>query len=48
MASFQVLSLGLKEVLVLEDDIYFEPNFREAVIDTLNEVDQLNLEWDLM
>eukprot|EP00118_Oscarella_pearsei_P002938 m.12289 g.12289 ORF g.12289 m.12289 type:complete len:400 (+) comp23974_c0_seq1:521-1720(+) len=44
----EVLSLGLKEVLVLEDDIYFEPNFREAISGLLREVDQLNLDWDLI
>lgn len=39
--------LGLKEILVLEDDIRFEPYFKERVMDLLNEARRIG-GWDLM
>ena len=38
----------MQEVLVLEDDVDFEPNFRSKLDQVLEEVHRLEPEWDLM
>lgn len=35
-------------VMVLEDDVRFEPYFRQKVVNLLREAKELNLQWDLM
>ena len=38
----------LEEVLVLEDDVDFEPNFRSDLEHVLDEAHRLAPQWDLM
>lgn len=46
--SIQVLSEGLQRVLVLEDDIDFEPQFRKGVVELMEEAEAFTPTWDLM
>ena len=43
-----MVSEKLQEVLVLEDDVDFEPNFREELDNVLEEARRLEPGWDLM
>ena len=43
-----MVSEKLQEVLVLEDDVDFEPNFRSDLEQVLEEAHRLAPEWDLM
>ena len=38
----------LDRVLVLEDDVDFQPNFKEQLSVVLNEVENIDPEWDLL
>ena len=44
----KVLDEGLERVLVLEDDIDFEPRFREGLAEVMNEAETVTPTWDLM
>ena len=44
----QVVDEGLERVLVLEDDIDFEPQFREGLAVVMTEAEVLTPTWDLM
>lgn len=44
----KVIEGGFKSVIVLEDDVRFEPFFRQKVNYILSELDHLRLEWDLV
>lgn len=44
----QVVRLGLSSVLVLEDDIRFEPFFRRKLGALMDELRTLRLQWDLV
>ena len=44
----QMLSENLQQVLVIEDDIDFEPNFRAGLWKLLDEAGQFSPNWDLM
>ena len=44
----QVLSQGMQRVLVLEDDIDFEPQFKESLATVMREADEFTPTWDLM
>jgi GR25 family glycosyltransferase involved in LPS biosynthesis len=44
----QVVERGYNEVMVLEDDIRFEPFFRQKVSHMMAEMQQLQLDWDLV
>ncbi|XP_019899150.2 procollagen galactosyltransferase 2 [Esox lucius] len=44
----QVAELGLRRVLVLEDDVRFEPRFRSRLMTLLENVDRVRLDWDLI
>lgn len=44
----QTVSEGLNEVLVLEDDVRFEPYFRFKLQIVLNELRHLKVPWDLV
>ena len=44
----QVVDEGLDRVLVLEDDIDFEPRFREGLAEVMKEAEVLTPSWDLM
>ena len=39
---------GLDRVLVVEDDIDFEPRFREGLAEVMKEAEVLTPTWDLM
>ncbi|XP_067012190.1 glycosyltransferase 25 family member [Anabrus simplex] len=43
-----VVENGFREVMVLEDDIRFEPFFRQKVLNIMAEIRELNLHWDLV
>ncbi|GAB1863997.1 Glycosyltransferase 25 family member [Camponotus japonicus] len=44
----KVLEHGYKNVMVLEDDVRFEPFFRQKVNYVLEELSALRIEWDLI
>ncbi|XP_014487037.1 PREDICTED: glycosyltransferase 25 family member isoform X2 [Dinoponera quadriceps] len=44
----KVLEHGYKDVMVLEDDVRFEPFFRQKVRYVLTELSDLGVEWDLI
>lgn len=44
----QVLERGLKQVLVLEDDVRFEPRFKRRLQAIMDDIDGAQLDWDLM
>ena len=44
----QVLSEGMQRVLVLEDDIDFEPQFKESLVTVMREAEEFTPTWDLM
>lgn len=44
----QVMERGYNKVMVLEDDIRFEPFFRQKVSHIMAETLQLELDWDLV
>ena len=44
----QVSQFGLSAVLVLEDDIRFEPFFRKKLYSLMGELRELRLRWDLV
>ena len=45
---FQMVAEKLQEVLILEDDVDFEPNFRDDLEQVLEETHRLAPQWDLM
>lgn len=44
----QVLELGLHKVLVLEDDVRFEPRFKRRLHAIMDDINKAQLDWDLM
>ncbi|XP_061682146.1 procollagen galactosyltransferase 2 isoform X1 [Syngnathoides biaculeatus] len=44
----QVVERGLQKVLVLEDDVRFEPRFKRRLQAILEDVDKAQLDWDLI
>ncbi|XP_062337403.1 procollagen galactosyltransferase 2 [Osmerus eperlanus] len=44
----QVVEQGLLRVLVLEDDVRFEPRFRSQLLGIMENVDHALLDWDLI
>lgn len=44
----QVLDKGLDQVLVLEDDVRFEPRFKRRLQTIMEDVIKARLDWDLM
>lgn len=44
----QVLEQGLDKVLVLEDDVRFEPRFKRRLQAIMDDIDKAQLDWDLM
>ncbi|XP_061634542.1 procollagen galactosyltransferase 2 isoform X2 [Phyllopteryx taeniolatus] len=44
----QVVERGLQKVLVLEDDVRFEPRFKRRLQAILDDVDKAQLAWDLI
>lgn len=44
----QVLEYGLQSVLVLEDDVRFEPRFKRRLRAIMDDVEKAQLDWDLM
>ncbi|KAM6921584.1 procollagen galactosyltransferase 2 [Xenentodon cancila] len=44
----QVVERGLQKVLVLEDDVRFEPRFKRRLQAIMDDVDRVQLDWDLI
>lgn len=44
----KVAQRELQQVLVLEDDVRFEPSFSRKLVTVMGNVQRLGLEWDLM
>lgn len=42
-----MISEGMNEVLVLEDDVDFEPDFRQNLQLMMNELNEIAPTWDL-
>lgn len=47
-SDLQVLELSLEKVLVLEDDVRFEPRFKRRLQAIMDDIDRAQLDWDLM
>ena len=45
---YQVAEKEYKVVMVLEDDVRFEPFFNQKMHSLLEEVSKLEIKWDLM
>uniref|UniRef100_A0A3P8S8S9 Collagen beta(1-O)galactosyltransferase 2b n=1 Tax=Amphiprion percula TaxID=161767 RepID=A0A3P8S8S9_AMPPE len=43
----QVIERGLQKVLVLEDDVRFEPRFKRRLQAIMDDIDKTQLDWDL-
>ncbi|XP_010779682.1 procollagen galactosyltransferase 2-like, partial [Notothenia coriiceps] len=43
----QVVENGIPKVLVLEDDVRFEPRFKRRIQSIMDDVDKTQLDWDL-
>ncbi|KAF4072638.1 hypothetical protein AMELA_G00265340, partial [Ameiurus melas] len=39
---------GLERVLVLEDDVRFEPRFKRRLQTIMKDVEKIQLDWDLI
>lgn len=48
LSDYQVIELGLQKVLVLEDDVRFEPRFKRRMQAIMDDADKAELDWDLM
>ena len=48
MVFIQIIESGAHNSLVLEDDVYFKPNFRRDLISMMNEVKNNDFIYDLM
>ena len=44
----EVVAKNYKQVIVLEDDVRFKPNFKSHLAVTMREVQDLELDWDLI
>lgn len=44
----QVVEKGIPKVLVLEDDVRFEPRFKRRIQSIMDDVDKTQLDWDLI
>uniref|UniRef100_A0A8C7IVX7 Collagen beta(1-O)galactosyltransferase 2b n=1 Tax=Oncorhynchus kisutch TaxID=8019 RepID=A0A8C7IVX7_ONCKI len=44
----QLVERGLSKVLVLEDDVRFEPRFKRRMMTIMEEVEKAQLDWDLI
>uniref|UniRef100_A0A8C6MG91 Collagen beta(1-O)galactosyltransferase 2b n=1 Tax=Nothobranchius furzeri TaxID=105023 RepID=A0A8C6MG91_NOTFU len=44
----QVVERGLQKVLVLEDDVRFEPRFKRRLQAIMDDIDRAQLDWDLI
>uniref|UniRef100_A0A8C2ZXZ2 Collagen beta(1-O)galactosyltransferase 2b n=1 Tax=Cyclopterus lumpus TaxID=8103 RepID=A0A8C2ZXZ2_CYCLU len=44
----QVLERGLQRVLLLEDDVRFEPRFKRRLQAIIDDIDKTQLDWDLI
>jgi len=43
-----VIEQGLQKVLVLEDDVRFEPRFKRRLQAIMDDIEKAQLAWDLM
>lgn len=48
LSDCQVLEEGLDKVLVLEDDVRFEPRFKRRLQAIMDDINKTQLDWDLM
>ncbi|KAM4629117.1 procollagen galactosyltransferase 2 isoform 2-T2 [Polymixia lowei] len=44
----QVVERGLQKILVLEDDVRFEPRFKRRLQAIMDDIDKAQLDWDLI
>ncbi|KAK0140483.1 Procollagen galactosyltransferase 2 [Merluccius polli] len=44
----QVVERGLRQILVLEDDVRFEPRFKRRLQAIMDDIDKTQLDWDLI
>lgn len=44
----EIVDRKLKSSLIFEDDIRFEPHFRTKLVNFMNEVDTLKVDWDII
>lgn len=47
-ASPQMVDMQMDKALVLEDDVRFQANFKRRVLRLMEEVAQVELDWDIM
>lgn len=43
-----MVDLQMDKALILEDDVRFQPNFKRRVLRLLEEVQLVELDWDIM
>ena len=46
--SSQMVDMQLDKALIFEDDVRFQPNFKRRVLRLMEEVEQVELDWDMM
>lgn len=44
----QVVDMEMDKALILEDDVRFQANFKRRVLRLMEEVEQVELDWDIM
>lgn len=44
----QIVDLQMDKALILEDDVRFQANFKRRVLRLMEEVEQVELDWDIM
>lgn len=43
-----MVDMQMDKVLVFEDDVRFQANFKRRVLRLMEEVEQVELDWDIM
>lgn len=44
----QIVDMQIDKALIFEDDVRFQANFKRRVLRLMEEVDQVELDWDIM
>lgn len=44
----QIVDMQMDKALILEDDVRFQANFKRRVLRLMEEVEQVELDWDIM
>lgn len=47
-SSPQMVDMQMDKALIFEDDVRFQANFKRRVLRLMEEVEQVELDWDIM